>query len=48
LFYILQEAEIKLMAAQTQFAEMPKACQPHKMSLWEKMIASVASMFFRE
>jgi len=44
LFYILQEAEIKLMAAQTQFAEMPIACQPHKMSLWDKMIASV----FRE
>jgi len=41
LFYILQEAEIKLMAAQAQFAEMPIACQPHKMGLWDKMIASI-------
>lgn len=37
---ILQEAEIKLMAAQVQFAEMPITCQPHKMSLWDKMVAS--------
>lgn len=40
-FSILQEAEIKFMAAQAQFAEMPIACQPHKMSLWDKMVASV-------
>ncbi|XP_018302355.1 uncharacterized protein [Mycetomoellerius zeteki] len=31
------EAEIKLMAAQTQFIEMPIACEPHKMSLWDKI-----------
>lgn len=37
---LIQEAEIKLMAAQAQFAEMPIACQPHKMGLWDKMIAS--------
>ncbi|KMQ94729.1 chloride channel clic-like protein 1-like protein [Lasius niger] len=34
------EAEIKLMATQAQFAEMPIACQPHKMGLWDKMVAS--------
>ncbi|XP_072761365.1 uncharacterized protein [Anoplolepis gracilipes] len=37
---LIQEAEIKLMAAQTQFAEMPIGCQPHKMGLWDKMVAS--------
>ena len=36
----MQEAEIKLMATQAQFAEMPIACQPHKMGLWDKMVAS--------
>lgn len=40
---LVQEAEIKLMAAQAQFAEMPIACQPHKMGIWDKMIASVWS-----
>lgn len=40
---LIQEAEIKFMAAQAQFAEMPIACQPHKMSLWDKMVASVFS-----
>lgn len=34
---LIQEAEIKLMAAQTQFIEMPIACEPHKMSLWDKI-----------
>ncbi|XP_070161802.1 chloride channel CLIC-like protein 1 isoform X2 [Polyergus mexicanus] len=40
---LIQEAEIKLMAAQAQFAEMPIACQPHKMGLWDKMVASFFS-----
>ncbi|EZA62267.1 hypothetical protein DMN91_004227 [Ooceraea biroi] len=40
---LIQEAEIKLMAAQAQFAEMPIACKPHKMGLWDKMIASFSS-----
>lgn len=40
---LIQEAEIKLMAAQAQFVEMPIACQPHKMSLWDKMVASFSS-----
>lgn len=40
---LIQEAEIKLMAAQAQFAEMPIACQPHKMGLWDKMVASFSS-----
>ncbi|XP_071582800.1 uncharacterized protein [Temnothorax nylanderi] len=39
---LIQEAEIKLMAAQAQFAEMPIACQPHKMSLWDKMWEKIA------
>lgn len=43
-YFYLQEAEIKFMAAQTQFAEMPLACHPYKMGLWDKMIASL----FRE
>ncbi|XP_029162323.1 uncharacterized protein LOC114933907 [Nylanderia fulva] len=38
---LIQEAEIKLMAAQAQFAEMPIACQPHKMGLWHKIYASI-------
>lgn len=40
---LIQEAEIKLMAAQAQFVEMPIACQPHKMGLWDKMVASFSS-----
>lgn len=40
---LIQEAEIKLMAAQAQFAEMPIACKPHKMGLWDKMMASFSS-----
>ncbi|XP_071636491.1 uncharacterized protein [Temnothorax longispinosus] len=40
---LIQEAEIKLMAAQAQFAEMPIACQPDKMSLWDKMWEKIAS-----
>ncbi|XP_050451313.1 uncharacterized protein LOC126851411 isoform X1 [Cataglyphis hispanica] len=40
---LIQEAEIKLMAAQAQFAEMPIACQPHKMGLWDKMVTSLFS-----
>ncbi|XP_011691350.1 PREDICTED: uncharacterized protein LOC105452160 [Wasmannia auropunctata] len=35
---LIQEAEIKLTAAQAQFAEMPIACQPHKMSLRDKIV----------
>ncbi|XP_025157850.1 uncharacterized protein LOC105185035 isoform X2 [Harpegnathos saltator] len=35
---LIQEAEIKLMAAQAQFAEMPIACQPHKMGIWDKIV----------
>ncbi|KAG5346699.1 CLCC1 protein, partial [Acromyrmex charruanus] len=34
---LVQEAEIKLMAAQAKFREMPIACQPHKMNFWDKM-----------
>ncbi|XP_014481554.1 PREDICTED: uncharacterized protein LOC106747975 isoform X2 [Dinoponera quadriceps] len=34
---LIQEAEIELMAAQTQFAEMPISCQPHKMGTWDKI-----------
>ncbi|XP_067207093.1 uncharacterized protein [Linepithema humile] len=40
---LIQEAEIKLMAAQAQFTEMPIACQPHKMNFWDKMVASFSS-----
>ncbi|XP_024891831.1 uncharacterized protein LOC112467431 [Temnothorax curvispinosus] len=40
---LIQEAEIKLMAAQAQFAEMPIACQPDKMSLWDKMWEKIAA-----
>lgn len=40
---LIQEAEIKLMAAQAQFAEMPIACQPKKMNLWHKIVASFSS-----
>ncbi|KYN03680.1 hypothetical protein ALC62_05376, partial [Cyphomyrmex costatus] len=36
---LIEEAEIKLTAAQAQFAEMPITCQPHKMGLWDKAIA---------
>ncbi|XP_032678393.1 uncharacterized protein LOC116847472 [Odontomachus brunneus] len=37
---LIQEAEIKIMAAQAQFAEMPIACQPHKMGILDKIVAS--------
>ncbi|XP_020295016.1 uncharacterized protein LOC109860385 [Pseudomyrmex gracilis] len=40
---LIQEAEIKLMAAQAQFAEMPITCQPHKMGHWDKMISFLYS-----
>ncbi|XP_011880489.1 PREDICTED: uncharacterized protein LOC105568987 isoform X2 [Vollenhovia emeryi] len=43
---LIQEAEIKLMAKQAQFAEMPIACQPHKMNLWNKMITTVFENLF--
>jgi len=35
--FILQEAEIKLMAAQAKYREMPIACQPHKMNFLDRM-----------
>ncbi|XP_011156525.1 uncharacterized protein LOC105193675 [Solenopsis invicta] len=38
---LIKETEIKLMAAQSQFAEMPIACQPHKMSFLDKWLASI-------
>lgn len=34
------------MAAQAQFAEMPIACQPHKMGLWDKMVTSLFCELF--
>ncbi|XP_070525065.1 chloride channel CLIC-like protein 1 isoform X2 [Cardiocondyla obscurior] len=40
---LIKEAEIKLMAAQAQFAEMPITCQPHKMGLWDKILAYFSS-----
>lgn len=33
------------MAAQAQFTEMPIACQPHKMNLWDKMVASFSCVY---
>ncbi|KYM81309.1 SAP domain-containing ribonucleoprotein [Atta colombica] len=33
----MQEAEIKLMAAQAKYREMPIACQPHKMNFLDRM-----------
>ncbi|XP_018348354.1 PREDICTED: uncharacterized protein LOC108752180 [Trachymyrmex septentrionalis] len=35
---LIQEAEIKLMATQAKFREMPITCQPHKMYFWTKII----------
>ncbi|XP_012063628.1 PREDICTED: uncharacterized protein LOC105626947 [Atta cephalotes] len=34
---LIQEAEIKLMAAQAKYREMPIACQPHKMNFLDRM-----------
>ncbi|KAL6259689.1 hypothetical protein P5V15_009605 [Pogonomyrmex californicus] len=39
---LIQEEEIKLMAAQAQFREMPIACQPHKMNFWDKMVTWIS------
>ncbi|KAL2742470.1 chloride channel CLIC-like protein 1 isoform X3 [Vespula maculifrons] len=36
-WHLITEAEIKLAAAQVKYIEMPVACQPYKMSLWDKM-----------
>nr|XP_050852872.1 uncharacterized protein LOC127065059 isoform X1 [Vespula vulgaris] len=38
-WHLITEAEIKLAAAQVKYIEMPVACQPYKMSLWDKMKA---------
>ncbi|KAH0953030.1 hypothetical protein HN011_000902 [Eciton burchellii] len=40
---LVQEAEIKSMAAQAQFTQMPIACQPHKMGLWDKIMMTFSS-----
>ncbi|KAF7399785.1 hypothetical protein HZH68_008377 [Vespula germanica] len=36
-WHLITEAEIKLAAAQVKYIEMPAACQPYKMSTWDKI-----------
>ncbi|XP_043524729.1 chloride channel CLIC-like protein 1 isoform X1 [Frieseomelitta varia] len=36
---LMKEAEIKSIAAQMKFSEVPISCQPDKMSLWQKFIS---------
>ncbi|XP_043671220.1 uncharacterized protein LOC122630612 [Vespula pensylvanica] len=38
-WHLVTEAEIKLAAAQVKYIEMPVACHPYKMSMWDKMKA---------
>lgn len=35
---LIQEAEIELTAVQMQFSELPIACQPDKMNMWQKFM----------
>ncbi|XP_076278557.1 uncharacterized protein LOC143208234 isoform X2 [Lasioglossum baleicum] len=36
---LLQEAEIKSMAEQMKFSNIPISCQPDKMSMWDKFVS---------
>ncbi|KOX69928.1 Chloride channel CLIC-like protein 1, partial [Melipona quadrifasciata] len=40
---LMKEAEIKSIAAQMKFSEIPISCQPHKMSLWQKFVSSFSN-----
>ncbi|KAK2584482.1 hypothetical protein KPH14_006857 [Odynerus spinipes] len=41
-WHLVKEAEIKLAAAQVKYIEMPAACQPHNMNMWDR----IKSIFF--
>ncbi|XP_035726306.1 uncharacterized protein LOC118443428 isoform X2 [Vespa mandarinia] len=36
-WHLITEAEIKLAASQMKYIDMPRSCQPSKMSIWEKI-----------
>ncbi|XP_031772428.1 chloride channel CLIC-like protein 1 isoform X2 [Apis florea] len=36
---LIKEAEVKSIAAQMKFSEIPISCQPNKMSLWNKFVS---------
>ncbi|XP_076249537.1 uncharacterized protein LOC143188906 [Calliopsis andreniformis] len=42
-WHLLQEAEVKSVAAQMKFAEVPISCQPHKMSWWDKFVSFMSA-----
>ncbi|XP_031841311.1 uncharacterized protein LOC116430831 isoform X2 [Nomia melanderi] len=40
---LVQEAEIKAVAQQMKFANVPISCQPDKMTMWDKFVSFVTS-----
>lgn len=40
---LIQEAEIKLAAAQSKFSEVPITCRPYEMNMWQKLVSVVTS-----
>lgn len=39
MYIFLKEAEVKSIAAQMKFSEIPISCQPNKMNLWNKFVS---------